>query len=111
MRTLLIFLIFMSSFFSCSDDYYGSYAKMEVYVTQGGEIPDAYDLDIYYEDKLMKSDEFDREYRGTNNLTEILDPLPGLYYFEASSGSLRIRDSVNVRDFSKVKIVNVDLTK
>lgn len=107
----LLFILFLLVAISCDDDFYRSRTKLEVYVTQNGEVPDAYKLNIYRGDKLIKTDEFDRKYRGTNNLTEVLDPIPGPYYLEARSGSLQTKDSTAVHDFGRVKTINVDLAK
>ena len=108
--TLLLLLTLVAT--SCEDTDY-SRSKLHVHVTQNGEIPDAYFLKIYRGDKLVKTDEFDREYRLTSNFTEVLDPLPGPYYFKVKSGDIRVEDSVALwgMDPNIVKIVKIDLNQ
>jgi hypothetical protein len=58
---------------------------------------------------LVKTDEFDFEYRRTSNFTELVNPDTGMYYFEARSGSLQVKDSAALYDFSKVQTIRLDL--
>ena len=111
-QILPLLLLFALVATSCEDTNYSS-SKLHVHVTRNGEIPDAYFLKIYRGDKLVKTDEFDRQYRLTSNFTEVVDPLPGPYYFEVKSGDIRVEDSVALwgMDLNIVKIIKIDLNQ
>ena len=83
--------------------------KLIVYVNDNDEVPAHYQLRIYRDDVLVKSDEFDQEYSGFNNLTEIVNPPSGTYYFHAHSGDLSVRDSLELVSSASIKFVHLDL--
>ena len=100
----------ISIFYSC-DDQFGSHSTLEVHVTKNGEIPNYYYLRIYQGGRLAKGKEFDREYSGDNNFTQVSNPAPGTYHFEVESGSVRVRDSVDLQTLgsSATKVFKIDL--
>lgn len=83
--------------------------KLIVYVNDNDEVPAHYRIRIYRGDELVKSDEFDQEYSGFNNLTEIVNPPSGTYYFHAHSGDLSVRDSLELVSSASIKFVHLDL--
>lgn len=103
----LIILLFLSS---CGDVIHPS-NRLVVYVNENDEVPAYYHVRIYCDDVLIKSDDFDQEYSGFNNLTEIVNPPSGMYHFYAHSGNLSVRDSLYYVGSAKTKFVHLDLRK
>ena len=109
-KTLLL-LATIVAFCGCDKDFFQSNHRLEVYVTQDGDIPEAYRLEVYRYDELLKTDEFDRAQRGSNNITEVLYPMPGAYYFEVSTDTHHIRDSTAIYVMGGLKVFNTYLNK
>jgi hypothetical protein len=109
-KLLLSFaLLAISLLSSCGDGTDPELARLEIHVTEGGQVPEFYTLKVYRGEELVKSDEFDQSH-SRRNVTEIKNALPGPYYLEAESGDLWVRDTIAVYSSSR-KVVNVELTK
>ncbi len=62
MNKLSLFIVVSAIFFltSCSDGTDPDLARLEIQVTEGGQVPQSYSLKVYRGDKLVKSHEFDQ---------------------------------------------------
>lgn len=94
---------------ACGDSMDSDLARLEIYVTKDGAVPDAYTLKVYRGETLVKTHAFDG-LSEQSNVTVIENTFPGPYYLEAESGELLVRDTVALYRFSR-KVVQVELTQ